>query len=285
MKSLRLVQTGIIGALGGITSWVFLQCFLHLQSTIGPLPLFDQFTYKGMIVGLGIGVFLHSREAILSKNYTILKKRIRSGVWIGLISGLLSFVIAQSFLAFSAYISLFWIRLISWILLGFWLGVFMHIVTPASKREKMRILSTTLGGLVGGLLFEICQNIPIGYPSLIGLILLGMILPLSMILIKTYNATACIRVLTGDNQGELYLLDKDIFSIGYLADNDVVLKGYTEVCETHAQIVKNSENYQVVGTCPGGQVFVNYRFVDQQNMKNGDIIKLGTALLQFCEVS
>ncbi|MBF0287956.1 MAG: FHA domain-containing protein [SAR324 cluster bacterium] len=284
MKLLRLVQTGIIGALGGVISWVFLQCFLSIQNMVGAFPLFDQFTYQGMIAGLGIGMFLHSREAILSKNHIILKNRIGNGAWIGLLSGFLSFVMGQTLLAFSFSISFFLVRWISWILLGFWLGVFTHFLTPASKREKTRILSLMLGGVVGGLLFEICQNIPIGYPGLIGLILIGGIFPLSMIVIKTYTATACIRVLTGDNQGEMYLVDKDIFSIGYSADNDVILKGYTEVCETHAQIVKNSRSYQVVSAAPGGQVFVNYRFVDQQNMKNGDIIKLGTALLQFCEV-
>ena len=34
----------------------------------------------------------------------------------------------------------------------------------------------------------------------------------------------------------------------------------------------------------GGEVLVNYRLVDQQSVKKGDVIKIGTALLQYYEI-
>ncbi len=284
MRTLRLFQIAVIGGLGGLISWAFLQVFLYAQQTIGPFPLLDQFVYQGMIVGLGVGIFIHSREAILSENFFALKTSVSIGACIGLISGLLGFVMGQSLLAFPIHLPFSWIRIVSWALLGFWLGVIINLTAPASRKSFSQIIGALLGGLLGGLLFEACQMIPFGsINNLIGLVFIGMLLSLSMVLIDTCSAKGYLRILTGGREGKIFLLDKNEFSLGYESHNDIVLRGYSEVCGTHAHFMKSSSNYQIVNLCPGGQVFVNYRFIDQQSVKNGDIIKLGTALLQYCE--
>ena len=266
-------------------SWAGLQVLLYAQQMVGPFPGLDPFVYQGMIVGLGVGIFIYSRDMILSENFMALKTSILIGACVGLGSGFLGFAMGQSLLAFPVYIELSWVRLVSWALLGFWLGILVNLTVPASRRRFSQVMGALLGGLLGGVFFEAYPLLEIETMSnLVRLTCIGMILSLSIVFFQISTAKAYLRVLTGESEGKIYLLDKKKCSLGYQSQNDIVLRGYSEVCETHAHIIKNSPNYQIINVCPGGQIFINYRFVDQQSMKNGDIIKLGTALLQYCEV-
>jgi len=57
------------------------------------------------------------------------------------------------------------------------------------------------------------------------------------------------------------------------------------VCDLHAHIFKKDEQVFIENTDAGSEVLVNYRLVDQQqSMKKGDVIKIGTALLQYYEI-
>ena len=62
------------------------------------------------------------------------------------------------------------------------------------------------------------------------------------------------------------------------------MKGYAEVCDLHANILKKDKEVIIENADEGGEVLVNYRLVDQQSMKKGDVIKIGTALLQYYEI-
>ena len=63
-----------------------------------------------------------------------------------------------------------------------------------------------------------------------------------------------------------------------------ILRGYAEVCDTHAHIIKKGDQNYIQSANTGGDVLVNYRLIDQQSMKKGDVIKIGTALLQYYEI-
>ena len=56
------------------------------------------------------------------------------------------------------------------------------------------------------------------------------------------------------------------------------------MCDLHAQIFKKDKQVFIENTDAGNEVLVNYRVVDQQSMKKGDVIKIGTALLQYYEI-
>ena len=48
--------------------------------------------------------------------------------------------------------------------------------------------------------------------------------------------------------------------------------------------LKKDEQIHLENVDIDGNVSVNYRFISQQSVKKGDIIKLGSALLQYHEV-
>ena len=85
-------------------------------------------------------------------------------------------------------------------------------------------------------------------------------------------------------EGHIFLLDQIRFTLGYGSQNDLILKGYAEVCNLHAYIYKKGKFVIVENADAGGEVLVNYRLVDQQSVKKGDVIKIGTALLQYYEI-
>jgi len=66
--------------------------------------------------------------------------------------------------------------------------------------------------------------------------------------------------------------------------NDFVLNGYAEVCNLHAHIYKKDNQVFIENEEEGSEILVNYRQIDQQAMKKGDVIKIGTALLQYYEI-
>ncbi len=286
MKIIRLIQNMLIGGIGGLFSWSLLQVFLYGEERIGPFPMLDLFIYEGIIVGIGIGIFIKSKEDLLFENFFVLRKSIPIGICLGLVSGFLGFTMGQCLLALPIAIPFSWVRVASWTLFGFWLSLLINFATPSSKKSISQIAGAICGGMLGGLFFEAYQLLPTAIMGdLVGLIVFGMILSLSIVLFEVFSSKVYLRVLTGKSKGKIYLMDKNKYSMGYQPHNDVILRGYIEVCDTHAHLIKYKQNYQIINVCPGGQVYVNYRFVEQQTMKNGDIIKLGSALLQFCEVS
>lgn len=284
MKKSRLILIANIGALGGLASWVLLHSCLYLYHYLEFLPILDIFIYQGMMIGLGLGIFIYPKDALLHRNFMAFRKRAPLGVLIGLGSGFFSFALGQCFVTF--YIPFLVIRLISWTLLGGFLGFFCSVTIPTSKRIIFQCISGGLGGLIGGSIFEIGHWGQVPYfDNFVGLLIFGTILPVSITLIEIFFSKSYLRVLTGKNAGEVFLLDKNIFQIGYSSRCDVILSGYLEVCDRHAKILKNNNQFQIINEQRGGQVLVNYRLVDHQTIKKGDVIKIGSAILQYCELT
>ncbi|MGK5094364.1 FHA domain-containing protein [Deltaproteobacteria bacterium TL4] len=282
LKLSRLFFTLVIGTVGGMSSWALLQIFyfFHMRQ---PLPLLDQFIYEGVMAGIGFGAYINANEALLNSNREAIVKRMLWGTCLGGLSGLISFTCAQSLLAF--YTPILWIRLTAWTLLGLCIGGVTSYQLPLSKRFFFQILGGGIGGISGGILFEFCQKIPYEYlGNFFGLIVFGVCLSLAMTCIETLFSKAYLRVLCGNNEGQVYLLDKDQFLIGYSSQSDIMLSGYAEVCDKHARIYQQKSQCIMRTAQVGGQILINFRSVNQQVMKKGDIIKIGTALLQYCEI-
>ncbi|GIT62620.1 MAG: hypothetical protein Ct9H300mP21_01660 [Pseudomonadota bacterium] len=123
-----------------------------------------------------------------------------------------------------------------------------------------------------------------GPDHLLGLILVGFSISLFVGITENRATSFALRVVSGKQEGQIFLLDQNRFTLGYGSQNDFILKGYAEVCDLHANILKKGKEVIIENADEGGEVLVNYRLVDQQSMKKGDVIKIGTALLQYYEI-
>ncbi len=77
-------------------------------------------------------------------------------------------------------------------------------------------------------------------------------------------------------------LSKEIHLFGTQDSDDINLQDYQDVQQSHAKLIRYFDYYSLVDNDPFCQTFVNFRVVKEQFLKNGDILKIGTALFQYC---
>ncbi len=283
MKNIRLAYHGTLGLLGGLLAWSLLQAHFLIAEYL-PLPELDSYFYEGWWIGFGLGALLPARSALWNHHHSgTIISLLTKGSLLGAVSGFLCFGFGQSLLGIQ--LPLFVVRVISWLLLGSCLGAGAGLLNPSPGLMKPRIFYGGIGGFAAGCIFELFLLYPLMNPvQLTGLLAGGMMIFLVLSLFENLQVHSFLRLLNGSQEGQVYLLDQTLHKVGYGRHNDLILDGYAEVCDLHAYLSRKGRQLIIENAETGGDVLVNYRFVNQQSMKRGDIIKLGTALLQYHEV-
>ena len=291
MKSIRVLYFASIGLLSGLFAWTLMQSGFHffdaLSSsgiTMRNMVWLNRFIFEGALIGLGLGMFLQVRVS-LWYHYDLvhISSKMFYGSIIGLSTGLLCFGFGHymQFLHISPVVC----RLTSWTLLGLFLVGTAELFSSHSEIFWPRIIGGGIGGSIGGGIFELLMLYQISGPeNLFGIILAGFCISLVIGLSENRFTSSALRVLSGIQEGQIYLLDQNKFSLGYSSQNDFILSGYAEVCDKHAYIFKRDNKVFIETTEEGSEVLVNYRQIDQQAIKKGDVIKIGTAQLQYYEI-
>ncbi|MBT4630432.1 MAG: hypothetical protein HOC08_09640 [Deltaproteobacteria bacterium] len=281
----------MLGLLGGLASWTLMQSGFHAFDALSVTGLsglniiwLNKFVFEGALVGLGLGMVLQARVSlwyhyelvhILSKMFV--------GAFIGAFLGLICFSIGELLQVWLVLPALS--RISSWTLLGLLLVGTTELFHSRSGFLRPRIISGGIGGAIGGGIFELLLLYQMTGPDhLLGLILVGFSISLFVGITEIRATSFALRVVSGKQEGQIFLLDQNRFTLGYGSQNDFIMKGYSEVCELHANILKKGKEVIIENADEGGEVLVNYRLVDQQSMKKGDVIKIGTALLQYYEI-
>ena len=291
MKATRNLHNGVLGLLGGLASWSLMQSGFHAFDTLSDtgLPVeniiwLKKFIFEGALVGLGLGMVLQARVS-LWYHYELVHilSKMFFGSLIGAILGIFCFSIGEFLQDWLFFPSLS--RMTSWTLLGLLLVGTTELFRSRSGFLMPRITSGGVGGAIGGGIFELLLLYQITGPGHIyGLILIGFCISLSIGITENRATSFALRVVSGKQEGQVFLLDQNRFTLGYGSQNDLILKGYAEVCNLHANILKKGNEVIIENANVGGEVLVNYRSVDKQSMKKGDVIKIGTALLQYYEI-
>lgn len=94
-----------------------------------------------------------------------------------------------------------------------------------------------------------------------------------------------LRVLTGPGEDRILPLRGLEIRLGKLESNEIPLPGYQEIHPVHCQMRWTGEHYQIIDDETGGTVLVNFRQVQEQVLKTGDLVKIGSALLQYGEAT
>ena len=291
MKSTRSLHNAVLGLLGGLASWTLMQSGFHAFDALSVTGLsglniiwLNKFIFEGALVGLGLGMVLQARVS-LWYHYELVHilSKMFIGAFIGAILGLICFSIGELLQVWLVLPALS--RVASWTLLGLLLVGTTEMFHSSSGFIRSRIISGGIGGAIGGGIFELLLLYQMTGPDhLLGLILVGFSISLFVGITEDRATSFALRVVSGKQEGQIYLLDQNRFTLGYGSQNDFIMKGYSEVCELHANILKKGKEVIIENADEGGEVLVNYRLVDQQSMKKGDVIKIGTALLQYYEI-
>jgi pSer/pThr/pTyr-binding forkhead associated (FHA) protein len=113
--------------------------------------------------------------------------------------------------------------------------------------------------------------------------LIGLLTGLFIGLVEEMMKQAWVRVLAGKNEGKDYILSKPMTVLGRDERADVPIFGDPTLAPQHAAIrMENGRHLLLDGGAPSGSV-VNGQRVQQQLLRDGDMIQLGQARLLFRE--
>lgn len=284
---IRIIYIGwvlVLGLLSGMTAWFLLTLFDLVHQMSHSLILFNEFIYQGMLIGMGLNCFFFTREEWVHANLKRLGQRLPVAAGGGLLCGLLSFGLALSLKSLPWYIPPELIRVLSWICLLTALGAVLHLNHPPNKDTALGLAAALLAGiLTAGLQELLIDLLPPVYASLLLLLAAAVMLHLFTVAPNFLITRSFLRILNGDDEGKAFLLDQPHLTLGYNHNNNIVLHGYAEVCKQHAGLRRVDKEFEI-SNMDSGQLLVNYRPIDAQVLKTGDIIKIGTALIQLCEV-
>ena len=91
---------------------------------------------------------------------------------------------------------------------------------------------------------------------------------------------AALELLDSGDEAPAFLLDREVTTIGRTPDNDVVLPD-PNVSRGHAKVTRKNARYHILDHGSTNGTFINEQRVSNQELKEHDVIRLGTTRLIF----
>jgi Inner membrane component of T3SS, cytoplasmic domain len=286
----------VLGAMAGLWGSVLREAALLLPGSEAWPPL--RALVVGAGLGLGLGLLLAPADALLQRTFRRALRAALAGGLLGALLGAGGAAAQVSLVGISASLGERWPwlspALVAWLGLALTLGgigaacgVASGPVAGHAGRTLRRAL---LGLLVGGVLSTV-PALAAGaadfnpWAVLGGLVAWGALVALTLHGWAPYRARRWLRLLTGPGEDRIYPLLGGHLTLGKNERNDIPLLEFQEVYPYHCELRWAADHYDIVDNERGGVVLVNYRQVQEHPLKPGDLIKIGSALLQYGEAS
>ena len=287
MRHLYIPSVLGLGLLGSLLSWLVAQfvsiaaeTLLSLPETT--LPLLHHIL-EGALLGAGLGMVLQIREIYFqgSEIESLVKQGV-NGLFDGLLLGLGMTLISLTFsVRFPQYQ---FGGLLYAVLLGGGIGILTSRGCNNALKVRLQLgLLAAIGG--GGALYILLtlQSVFLiqGFASWIPLLSIGFGISLLLGLPEALFNRSRLHLLTGEREGHVYWLHPFYSSLGYSLQNNLILNSFREVRGEQACIERDRGQMLLKNYGDSKEVLLNYRPGVQQELQSGDLIKIGTALLQF----
>lgn len=278
------------GFASALIIWALQELFLFL---VNDLPLPDSLKvalYGALCGGLFAGLIV-GMDGFFSGSRFLYRRGLRIGVLFGATGGLVSFYIVDQIIRFASLtetseIVPVIVYSLRWLTIALCIGFAMGI----RDRNHLSLVRSIVAGLIAGVIGGLFISLMIQYFASIllargiGLLGFGVILAAAIYKASFFGRKSWLKVLNGKMEGMELELTKDIHIIGTQDNDDINLQDYQEVQQSHAKLIRYFDHYSLVDNDPFCQTFVNFRGIKEQFLKNGDILKIGTALFQYCTV-
>lgn len=269
----------------------------------GYIPGLDSVTIagaavSGALLGLPLGALVAPADSLLYRNFRRAAVQSLFGGFVAASIGAAGFsasiallrmleAMPKDTLPIPPYLSLWILVPVIMALLGACIGWASTINPGASAEIRPRLKAGLISGLLAGLPVSILlsQFGELGWIAMVSLALWGGVVALALFWREKRFAKRWLRVLSGTSKEQYFpLLNKEV-RIGKEESNDIPLKTFEEIYPFHCRIHWNDDHYELVESDQGGMVLVNFRQVRSQVLKHGDLVKIGSALLQYGEAS
>lgn len=278
----RILVLAAAGFLAGLMTWPL------LEALVGPAGsgLAGQ-AILGSVAGGGLGLALGGVEALRGLEGRRGLRRITLALLLGLAGGAAGAAFGR---ALFARVGGFLVQALlgregvglalglaaGWALLGATLGAAGGAAERSVRRARYGAAGGTLGGFVGGLLFAALAGWHGGSAAL-ALGCLGAATGAGIAAAEEVFIGIRLRAIKGPLKGREYPLVKAVTTLGRDDRCDVCLSGQEGVGILHARIRLDGEGLTIEKTGEEG-IWVNDRPIRRTSLRDGDLLRLGSAL-------
>lgn len=294
LVSNMLLYIVLAGVLGGLVTWLIAIeyfSFTYYATT----ELHDQIIFEtalfAAILGGVICSALSAVEGMTSKVFAKTLSGMLKGAIIGFFGGFFGAVIGHYFydslegVQVDSELTHYILRGLFWSFVGFFIGIGQGVGSGGGKKIVNGLIGGSVGGFVGGFLFDYFFLIftSAEFSGFFAIIVFGLSVGLAIGLVHEMRKEAWLKVLEGATIGKEYVIQSDKTIIGSSPKCDIVLIRDPEIMPTHAEIILGNNVYVITDLYGSNGLMVGNRKVSRGQIKNGDIIKIGSYQMRFHE--
>jgi hypothetical protein len=274
LQAYNLSLAGALGALFGL--------FIYVEM-VQTESVYLRDALAGTIIGGAIGFFLNAWGPLRDGAWHKLARAISWGVPAAAVGGAIGLVLGE--LVIGVFRGGLLGRAFSWAVLGLGIGLAQGLADRSRQRLVFGLIGGGLGGFVGGYCFE-ALRIALGnrydLSQALGIVILGTGLGLFLALVEQALRRAWVQVLSGRQEGRIYLLAHRLCKMGLDERAEIGIFGDPAVSRQHAEIEATAQGYQFRHLDPKGSSRLNGKpITGAEQLHDGDKLQLGQTLLVF----
>lgn len=280
---MKLVLNAVIGGWGGLLAWAILDL-------LAPLKVDDfwlRTALNGAVIGMCIGALVGSFDGLIEMRPLLFLREIIAGAVFGLLGGVIGLLGAQ--FVFQSTLSIApeeWmialLRVPGWAIFGLMIGVMEGVQMFSFRRIWMGGIGGIIGGVIGGIGFVVVALL-VDSPwsrRAISFVLLGAAVGFFAAWLPMLFRRAWVRIASGRDESQEFLLDKGAHSIGRSDLRDVRLRD-NAVAPRHAEIRKAHGEF-FIHAQPGQTVYLNESPIAQpMPLPDQARLRIGSTRLTF----
>jgi hypothetical protein len=243
----------------------------------------------GAMIGGSLGVFLNAYGPWRDGSWLKLARSVSWGAPAAALGGAVGLVLGELVIGLVRGGLLG--RALSWAVLGLGIGLGQGLADRSRDRLAYGLAGGGIGGFVGGLLFEWLRAAggrefgatgAVGIIQAVGIVVMGAGLGLCLALVEQALRRSWIQVLSGRQEGRIYLLDHPSSRLGLDERAEIGIFGDATVARTHARIDATGSGFALHPLTHQHSTRVNGNPTSTvHSLRDGDRIELGRTLLVF----
>jgi len=286
----RITRFALAGLLGALIGWLILEPTPFMPDNdrgVSAAAVVVVGLLMGGLIGLGIG--LSGSQSGLSSRDGV--KAILSGILVGAGGGIVGLTLGNIIWApFQGamdtdrvspllFLASVFGRSVGWALIGGFIGLSQGIAVMSQRKMVSGLIGGLIGGGTGGLVFQLMASTGTFHPAIVRFVsfaIMGFAIGLFIGIIDEIAKKAWLIKDLGRGEGKEFHLFRPITMLGRDELADVPVYGDSMVAKKHAQIVQKNDRYIIEDLGSSTGTTVNGTRITTQQLKDGDIIHLGT---------
>jgi hypothetical protein len=305
-----IVTTGIAGLLGGLLGWIISEVISRPDSENAPFadnPALAT-TLFTVLFAVGLAGVLASWEGFQSRSVqkaglALMRSApvVIAGAAIGgfvaqkvIYQPMVEDLFVRAFREASSEQQFFDIvasglhlpRGIGFAVMGAMVGLALGAATRSGRRAVNGLVGALVGGFLGGFVFDYVAEW-FGNSGMAGRIaalgITGLMTGLAIGLVENIRKEFWLEIMSGGMAGKQFILYHDRTIVGSAPDCHVTLIKDSAIAQRHMTLARTSRGLELQTLSASNDTLVNGSPVHQTQLRDGDVLQVGTTLLRFGE--